>query len=121
MKSVDRLKKTLEDFVSESETSRGIIRRSMENGPSAEYRLRWMEGSYKDVYLGLLAQQVLDNIDNLKDVAEVIERQLSDWRPELSSSAFNNACNLERFNALRVMVETLRTARRAIAIENMPR
>jgi hypothetical protein len=69
----------------------------------AEYQLRWLQDSYRDVRYGQLCEFALR--DGIKKVVAFAEEALRCWSPERSSSAYANAANLENFDALKRFIE----------------
>ena len=79
----------------------------------AEYEMRWLEGKYGKIVLGSFASTSLAWLNDMDarhttfTLEENFREQLKHWRPEQSTSAYSNACNNEKFGALKEIIEVV--------------
>lgn len=72
----------------------------------AMYAIRWLQEKPMALWIGQYSAAALEMLDEGKTMEEVkawLELEKSHWYPEQSTSPFSNACNLEKFEALRRM------------------
>lgn len=76
----------------------------LKSSGDAEYEMRWLEGKYKTIRIGQLAEFAQED-EGLDAVVQFVQRTLASWRPQSSTSAYSNACHNEEFSALREFLD----------------
>jgi len=103
------------------ETAKELSEKLTKSLLSAEYAIRWMQGTYEIIYTGALAEELKGAFENpdwkdktkseiLDMYVQQLQNNMRHWYPEHSTSPISNACNDEKFNALRRWIQQLERA-----------
>lgn len=80
----------------------------------AEYALRWMDNAYKATYIGWVFEDLDAKVrehGHEKAIADMLDwardQRNRYWSPHNSTSPYANACNNEKYDALREVIDKL--------------